>query len=68
VVRRISSGGVCRLFSKDVWGCWRLKIQSWSKQFFGRQDELVVLVAERHEGRPVSSMGAFLEISGIAQV
>ena len=34
----------------------RLKILGWSSTlFFGRKDELVVLIAERLEGGPVSS-------------
>jgi len=38
------------MFAKDVWGCRRLKIRGWSSTLSGREDELVVLVAERLEG------------------
>ena len=36
--------------------------------FFGRQDELVVLVAERLQGRPVSSrVGTFPDVFSVAK-
>jgi len=55
VVRKICGVGVYLRFAKDVWGCRRLKIRGWSSTLFVREDEFVVLVAERLEGGPVSS-------------
>jgi len=52
-VRTICGVGVYWLFARDVWGYWRLKIRGWNSSLFGRQDELVVLVAERLEGGPI---------------
>ena len=45
-------------------GCRRLKLQGCSSSLFRRQDELLVLVAERLEGGPVNSrVCAFPEFS-----
>ena len=67
-MRRICGAGVCWLFVKDVWGCRRLKIRDWSSTLFGRQDKLVVLVAERLEGGPVSSrMSTFPDVFSMAE-
>jgi len=68
-VRRIFGVAVCWLFAKDVWDYRRLKIRGWSSTLFGRQDALVVLVAERLEGGPVSSrVSKFPDVSAWRRV
>jgi len=49
-------------------GCQRLKIRGRRSTLFGRQDELVVLVAERLEGGPVSSrLSTFPDVFSVAK-
>jgi len=49
-------------------GYRRLKIRGWNSTHFGRQDKLVVLVAERLERGPVSSkVSAFPDVFSMAE-
>ena len=53
-VKRICGVEVCWLFAKDVWSYRMMKIRGRSSTLLGRQDDLVVLVADRLEEGPFS--------------
>jgi len=59
-VKKIYGVRVCLRIARGAWGCQRMTRLGWSRSVFGRENEVVVPVAQRV---PVKSrLGTFSEV------